>query len=133
MPRQPERYFFDNCLAPQLAAMLKALDVDALHIADVGEELPRDSADIDWMPWVAKSGRVAVTLDNRIATRPHEKKILQETQLRVVFLAKGVANLDFWAQARFLINQWQKIEASVERLKPGRCVRVTMRGSVEDI
>jgi predicted nuclease of predicted toxin-antitoxin system len=130
MHAQLEKFFVDNCLAPQLAAMLSALGVDVIHIADVAE-LERDAEDIVWIPWVASHARVALTLDTKMSTRPHEKEALRRAGLRVVYLADGVANLKFWLQARFLVSHCEDIEREVSKLQVGECIRVRMRGRIE--
>ena len=45
-------YFFDECVSPKIAVMLRALGVDdeVVHIKDVGEGFALGDKDVDWMP-----------------------------------------------------------------------------------
>jgi hypothetical protein len=49
-------------------------------------DVPLGTADLDWMPVVARRGLIVVTRDKHIRTRPAELRVYQEHGLRSVWI-----------------------------------------------
>jgi hypothetical protein len=133
------KYFFDNCISPKILQILHLAGAadgetghELVHISNA-DGFSRDDADLVWMPKVATQGWIVVTTDNRIRSKPHERELLQSTQLRAVFVAEGVAQLRRWEQAEWFLGKWRKIAAATERCAAGETFQVRMNGKVESL
>jgi hypothetical protein len=126
------RYFFDNCLSPAIPEVLRVLRYDAVHIADCAAQgFARGDLDTVWMPKVAALGWVAITSDVAITRRLKERAIPADVGLRLVCLHGDVARMDFFDQAKWVINAWQEIVKHAETAKAGQRYRVTINRKVE--
>lgn len=122
-------FFFDNCLPIKLAEAFRCLDVDVEHLR---EKHKPGIADVDWMPAVAKTGRIAVTADLRILKRPAEREVRRNCGLRTVFF-QAIAELSLWDQAHHLVRAWPIVEKWAKKAKAGECARVNVNGKLEVI
>lgn len=129
------KYFFDNCVSPKVIDILRLAGAEDngdefVHIMHV-DGLSRDDADVKWIPLVAAREWVAITVDHRIKSRPHERAALDEARMRVVFLPKGYVDLSRWDQTCFILNNWRAIAKEASRCRAGDRFIVRMNGKVE--
>ena len=123
-------FFFDNNISPKLILILKALDVEAIHLKD---EFPENTEDTVWLTHVGARGWVVVTADMAIRHRPAEYAALKATNMTVLFLKSNFLQRNKWGQAEWLIRHWPKIEEQVQRLGRGTIVTVSDRGKLETL
>lgn len=121
-------FFLDNCIPPPIGKGLRGFGAD---VRILREEFDAAARDIDWMPSVAQNGWIVITTDDRIRRNPAERQLLRDLKLRVVFLAAGHAVLPLWQQAAKIVTRWPDIVKACERLKPGTCLIVPMKGKIE--
>lgn len=127
------KYFFDNNVAPAIAEVLRVLRQDTSHICECAEHgIARDDTDIAWMPKVAKLGWVAVTIDNNIQRQREEKRVREESGLRVIYLPGALGRkLDFFKQAVVVVRSWESIVEATTDCRAGDCFQVTMHHKVQ--
>jgi predicted nuclease of predicted toxin-antitoxin system len=69
-------FFVDNCLSPKLVRMLQALGEDVKHLRETddasGKKFAPNTKDVDWIPFVADNGWIAVTSDTAMSRVPIE-------------------------------------------------------------
>jgi hypothetical protein len=124
------RFFLDNNLSPKLAAVLRALDHDVIHLR---ERFPENADDVDWIPRVAAEGWIVVTLDHAIRSRPHEREAWRASRATIFFLPKGVLDLRLHEQAAWIINAWEGIAKAAVKARPGQCFLLQMNRKVQDL
>jgi hypothetical protein len=126
------KFFLDNCIAVQFAGVLRALDIDAVHLTEYigpdGNALPPSTRDEDWMPLAAQTEHIAVTGDSRIIKKPQQRVLRESVKLTTVFMPKGYVNLQMWDQLIMLVRYWPAISTTCERAKRGDCIEVSQSG-----
>src|SRR5215213_8427794 len=110
-------FFFDNNLAPRYARMLKALDVDVIHLQEL---FAPDTKDEQWLPELRDSGWTLVTIDRAITRDPVNALALKESGITAIFIPRGVERLSRWDQAAWLITRWAIIDAFAQRARTGQ-------------
>ena len=115
------KFFFDNCMSPRLVQALAALDLfqgdKIVHLCS-DNRFTRDSSDESIYSTLAQDSPIPVfvTADRAQKTRGSvERQALRASGLRVVFFAKGFANLNIQVQAIVTIEAWPKIRDAVNR------------------
>lgn len=75
--------------------------------------------DVDWMSKVASWGQppIVVAGDGRILKNPAEQKVLRDSNLMFVHLAKGWTNLQWNDWAWKIIRVWPDVVRNVEKLR----------------
>jgi hypothetical protein len=121
-------YFFDNNISFKLVNILKALDVDAIHLTN---RFPPDTPDVGWLPEAGKAGWIVVTADSAIRRRPAELLALKQSGVTALFLKANFLKRGKWEQAGWLVKHWQSIETQTDRLQQGAIVTVSDRGKLE--
>lgn len=104
------RFFVDeNTLA--LGKVMAELRDDTAVIGKppVGHVLWRGMADVEWIPVVAARGWIAITVDHRLRTRPHEARLAHDHGLKCVNL-RGAGNLSRWSQLVRVVSHWESVE-----------------------
>lgn len=124
------KYFRDNHVSPRIACLLNCLDVDAVHLRDL---FPPATADALWLPEVAAQGRIVVTVDAHIRTRPPEVLALRQARANAVFLFGGFGRMDLFDQSHWLLGRWREIDGLLIDASPGRCLKVPQRGHIREI
>lgn len=80
-------YFADENLLGMGKLLCRAGRPDVLHPGhEALPEIPRGTADLDWMPVVGARGFVVLSRDRRIRTRPVELRAYWEHGIRSVWL-----------------------------------------------
>jgi hypothetical protein len=134
-------FFFDNCISHKIVEILK-LAADArdptklVHVRDVEafkEHGGRGVLDTIWIPYVAKQGWIAVTVDKRVKTKPHERELVESTGIRMVHIAGGFEQLPRWPQIRWFVNHWEDIAKETAKCKEGEQFTVRMNGKAEKL
>lgn len=124
-------YFLDNNLSPRFEQVLRALDVEVRHIANV-DGVERDAPDTIWIPVVAANGWVAVGGDSRILTRPSERACVADHGLIYFVFERSFPAKPLWDQAEILIRAWPRIMAKAPGARRGDCFLVKVpTGKVE--
>lgn len=118
------RFFLDNSISPKLEAVLRALDVDAVHVKNV-DGLARSAPDTVWIPVVAKNGWVAIGGDVRILRRPVERACVLDHGLIYFAFSSGFAEQQQWPQVLAVVKAWPRIEELAARARPQDCFEVT--------
>lgn len=91
-----------------------------------------DADDLVWIPEVAKRGYILVTGDNAQRRKIEEKILREQVKISTVFFPDGFSNLQFWLQARWVVNHWEKIANETRHCKPGESYLVKQNnGKVE--
>ena len=103
-------FLFDNNFSYKLAAMLRALDVDAIALR---EAFDQDIDDVDLFRELRGEGIILVTSDMRIQRRPVEIQALKECGISAIFLRPFWHKRGKWEQANWLTRHWQAIEGHV--------------------
>ncbi|MEX2187271.1 MAG: DUF5615 family PIN-like protein [Pirellulales bacterium] len=119
------KYFFDNCLSYRFAAMLRALDVDAVALRD---RFPAETKDVDVFRELRDSGYVFITTDARQATRDYEAKALKESGITALFFGKFWSRRTLWQQAVWLISRWERIDHFASSVQVGTCADIRENG-----
>ncbi len=122
------RFFFDNCIAPQLARVMLALGEQTLHLRD---QFQPDTDDVDWLAWVGEQRLVLVTTDLNIMAKRAEYSALSDAGVVAFFLAKGFHNRSLIAQAEHLCKVWPGIKAAAVIARPGTAHEVQENGKVK--
>lgn len=121
-------FFFDNTFPPQVAQILKIMDVEALHLQDIFEP---GIDDVDWIPRAGEEGWVVVTGDLGIHKKPAERLKLESANVVTLFLHKGFTKQKIWEQVAFITRHWPEIERAVAKMKRGSSVLVGPNGKIE--
>jgi len=124
------RFFLDNNLSPKLAAVLRALDHDVVHLR---EHFAESAADVDWIPEVAANGWTVITVDHAIRSRPHEREVWRSSRICVFFLQKGVLKLRIHDQVAWVVSAWEGIVRAASRARPGQCFLLQMNRKIDDV
>lgn len=124
------KFFFDNNLSPKYPVMLRALEVDVVHLR---EKFDRRVDDDVWMRQVASEGLVAVTQDRAIERRPHEAEVRRRVGLRMIYLPAAFMKMGLWEQAHFLVKMWPVIATAAEGMRPGLGLLLQQRGRFRNV
>lgn len=127
------RIAFDEHVAPRLADAIKALSgeqgmlrveiVLAKHY--LGEPLKKQETDVPWLEAFARDGgKVVVSGDVRMRSKPHEQKALKDCGFIVIFFARAWNNLDGFNKAAMLIKWWPVILRVIESSAPGQMFEI---------
>ena len=120
-------YFLDNTFGRQIAAILRLLKVDAIHLQ---EEYAPDTKDVVWIPEVSRKGYLLITGDGRIRKGSAERAALEQSQLSAVFLHSGYTSRTIWEQVAFLVQHWPAIEKEARKMKPGETRFLGVNGTL---
>jgi len=99
-------YFVDRDLGPPVGDALRSVKVDVvLH----RERFQPETADDEWIPAVAAEGRVILTRDRHIRSRPAERQAFTTAGAKCIVVTTRVSTpLD---DLRALLIAWPEIEA----------------------
>lgn len=101
-------FYFDNNISYKFARMLAALDVEALHVAEL--EIGRDATDLEIFQFLKGKDAIFLTADRSISTRKIEAAAMREADIVTLFLGPFWSKMWFWDQAVWLIQRWPMIE-----------------------
>ncbi len=109
--QETPKYFVDETDIA-LGMILVMANLPVLHPGHEGlPEVPRGTADVDWIPTVAAKDLVVITRDR--LSRLAEWEAYREANLRVVRLA-GKKGMTTWGTVRVVADAWDRIERQVE-------------------
>jgi hypothetical protein len=114
------KFFFDNCLSPNLARAIKLLDpkYDIIHLRD---KFPADVSDVEWINALASEGDwVIVSGDVRITKNPQNRAAWRQSKLTAFFFDRQWTNQSLWDQAWRAVRWWPRIKSTAEGLASGR-------------
>lgn len=112
------KFFLDNNMPLKLAAVLRAMDLEVVHLRDhYGRG---DITDEQWMLDIAKVGWPALTYDRKIAAKPSERDALKAAGLTIIFVKQSVLHLPEKQQVSFFIGHWDAMVEVVSLARPGR-------------
>jgi hypothetical protein len=84
--------------------------------------------DYDFLPRLREKGFVYVTADDRQKTREREARAIREAGITALWLGPFWDRLDFWGQAKWIINRWQMVDGYVQGVATGTCAEVKQNG-----
>ena len=119
------KYLFDNCISPRFAAMLRALEVDAMALR---EEHAQDIKDVPLFRLLAGQDVIWVTTDTKQKTRIGEARALKDAGITALFFGPFFPKKQFWDQAVWVVRQWPKIEQFAEEAPQGTCAEIRHNG-----
>lgn len=120
MPADPAllRFFADE----SVLGLGKALTIARRDFVHVGHPLlptvPPGALDTVWIPEVAARDLIVVARDKRIRTKPGERELLREHNLRVFWIA-GKKDLATWDYLVRVVRRWDEIEETITTKGPG--------------
>ena len=112
-------YVDEDLLGTGYSLMWARRDVIVCGVPLISEEIPRGTADVEWIPKVAAHGWVAITGNERIRSHPVESPVAVEAKLRAVCLHGGRGDLDSWERLSLLVRQFSRIESFMARHPTG--------------
>ena len=121
-------FFFGHHHSHKIVRALRELGVDAIHLRDVFEE--RGVDDVVWIARAAEERWVVVTADLHIRTRKAEKTVFQKAGLITFFVNQEYNSKQGFKKFRWIVDQWEKIEAAAATAQPGDCFRVPLSGKI---
>lgn len=121
------RFYFDADILG-LAHVIASLRTDCTYPGDQGITLNKrkrpqciiqDKGTLDpvWVPKVTDKGWIIVTRDHNIRENPAERRIVRESEARMVALSGDDAG-NKWAQLELLMIRWREIEKLVNEPGP---------------
>jgi hypothetical protein len=115
------KFFFDNQLAPHLAAAIRALaKPDGDEVIHLRERFKPDTPDVDWIKELAaEGGWILICGDMNITRTKAERVVWRSAGLVGFFLKKGWINQTPWEQAWRLVKWWPTIVAQAGIAAPG--------------
>lgn len=116
------RYYFDADILG-LGKVVAGLRPDATYPGDPGDIIHKsqrppcavvstDVDDVDWIPYVADKGMIAISRDAKISRRVAEVDTVVQHGARLVVLSSADART-VWEQLEVLMCQWRRIEQLV--------------------
>jgi hypothetical protein len=120
-------FFFDNTFPHQIPALLRLMDVDAIHLS---ERFPQDTKDVVWLPEASRHGWIVITGDQNIRTRPAERVALEQANLITFFAYKGFTKQGRWDQVIWIVKHWRAIETHAGKSPRGMSYEVNVNGKI---
>ncbi len=113
------KFFFDNCLSPNLVQAIRLLD-DAYEIKHLREKFPGDAKDVDWIGTLASEGDwVIISGDPRITRNPQNRAAWKQSGLTAFFFKKVWAQQGLWDQFWRTVRWWPTLKQTAKAAKPG--------------
>lgn len=109
-------FFFDENISEYAARMLSYFDrKNEMRAGDAW--VRKGTPDKDWLPVVASWGDkvIVVSGDARILTNKVERKVLKESNVAFVYLARGWTQLQWEEYAWKIVKVWPGIVKNVEQ------------------
>ena len=119
------KYFFDNCISFRYVDMLKALEVDAVHLTS---QFAPNIEDIALFTELKGSQLVFISADTSQTTREREARALKEMGVTVLYFGPFWSNLDFWPQAVWLLTKWPLIDGFARGADKGTIAEIKQKG-----
>lgn len=83
-----------------------------------GDDDYQPKNDVPWLKWFADDGgKVVISGDVRMKSRPHERLALIEHGFIVIFFEAQWSDWKFWRKCALLIHWWPVIAAKIKRAK----------------
>lgn len=124
------RFFFDNCLSPQLPAVLKAAgEGKKLEIIHLTDRFDAATPDYEWIAALGKEGGwIIVSGDERIRSAKVNKEAWRESGLTSFFFVSPFQTSQRVKQCEELLRWWPEILFHARRFPSGHGFRLPMRG-----
>jgi hypothetical protein len=114
------KLLIDHNLSPALARSLQPLFPDH-EIKSLRDRFPVDVSDVEWITTLSdEGGWAALTKDNRIRTRPHERQAMDASRIVYFFLNAGWRKYSVPETAARLIRLMPTMAAQVDLVERGR-------------
>ncbi len=123
-------YFFDNNISPNLARVLRLLDI---HAVALREEFKEDTPDHIYLAELRHRGWTLVTCDRRVRTKPPEALALKAAAITAVFIKPFFLEMQLWDQALWLLKYWRSIDGYLQSHRAGVSYTVKPRGRIEPV
>lgn len=105
--------------------MLAALEIDAPSLRD---EFDQGVADTVFLQSLDAQRDVYITYDHRQKIRQAEARAILEAGVTALWLGPFWGKKDFMAQARWLLNKWDKIDSFASSVVQGTCAEIKESG-----
>jgi hypothetical protein len=119
------KYFFDNCISPKFAVMLRSLDEDAVALH---EGFPAGIKDERLFEGIKGRKLVFVSTDAKQLTREQEARALKDAGVTALFFGPFFGKMLLWDQAAWLVRRWPTIRGFAEGVAPGTCAEIKQSG-----
>lgn len=129
------RVALDSNLSPRLVGVLESMyghkGYEFTHVDDL---VPAGTGDTIWADVFKKfGGRIVLSGDYRIATRPHEAIAFIDNGFTAFFPDQHWPKLRSNGQAAFLVHHWPEIEAAINSEGIGTCWRMKTKMNASGI
>lgn len=116
----------DENVSPRIVLTVQSLVLKAgWELTHVREFHSARTADETWIPRFAQEGgRVILSADRRILTRPNQIAAISEGGVIGVFLSSQWAQSHRHEQAAQILHWWPRIEKAIAESKPRDCWKV---------
>jgi hypothetical protein len=118
---------FDEHIPPVMVKVFKTLAlgnhlVKAEFVAARDYAIPGVTGDVPCLNAFAKdSGKVVISGDRRMRSRPHERQALVDAKFKVFFFVPKWNQENGFSKAAFLIKWWPDIQAKINDSSSGQC------------
>lgn len=119
------KYFFDNCISPKLAEMLRALGEDVTALKD---QYPPDIDDVSLFKNLKGQQLVFVSTDIKQLTRSSEARALKQAGNTALYFGPFFLKKKFWEQAAWIVQQWKTIDGFARGAETGTCAEIKHNG-----
>jgi hypothetical protein len=120
-------FFLDNMFPPRFSKAFREVDKDVWHLR---ERFEQDAPDAVWLPELAATSSVLITLDRHIRTRPLEREALSRSGIVALFIGPFFSKNQFWDQFVWLVRHKKGIEDTARGLERGACMLVKQNGKM---
>lgn len=124
------RFFFDNCLSPQLPQILRDLgERDRHELVHLQEKFLPNTPDPEWIGTLGKERDwIIVSSDERISTSLANKAAWHEARLTAFFFAPPFQDSHRMKQAEEILRWWPEIVRQSKKTPAGHGFRLPMGG-----
>lgn len=121
------KFFVDNNIAPRIVQALNVLAGKSNDLIPLIEVYPKDVKDEVWLSEIRQKGfNVIISGDRNIFKKPHQRQLLDDSELPAFFLTKGWFSLEFWTQAYKHVIVFQKILDNLRRYRRHKLFEITV-------
>ena len=114
------KFFFDNCISPNLARGISVLiEPDGHEVTPLRDFFSADTKDPIWIKTLGEEGGwIIVSGDHRILKNAHNLEAWKNARLPIFVFARGFTGLKFWEQVQIAVFWWPTVLKFAGRIKP---------------